>query len=88
MISLLSVWGFFRKSLIAQIAVGAVAFFGIWQANSYYQRQVGAQKERVRITENTKEVGRKRNEKSKKIRQEVEVPGSFERLLGQHCRDC
>ena len=88
MISLLSVWGFFRKSLIAQIAVGAVAFFGVWQANSYYQRTVGAKDERVRITENTKEVGRKRNEKSKKIRQEVEVPGSFDRLLDQHCRDC
>ena len=88
MISLISIWSFFRKSLIAQIIVGAVAFIGIWQANSYYQRTVGAKKERVRITENTKKVGRKRNEKSKKIREKVQVEGSFDRLLDQHCRDC
>ena len=88
MMSLLGIWGFFRKSLIAQIIVGAVAFIGVWQANSYYQRTVGANKERVRITENTKKVGRAKNEKSKKIRKKVMVPGSFKRLLDQHCRDC
>ena len=88
MMSILGIWGFFRKSLIAQIIVGAIAFLGVWQANSYYQRTVGAKNERVRITENTKEVGRKRNEEAKKIRKKVMVPGSVERLLDQHCRDC
>lgn len=86
--TLMLAWGWFRRSLIAQIVAGALAFVAIWQANSYYQRSVGAQKERERITENTQKVGRDRNEKSQKIRKKAERPESFKRLLDEHCRDC
>lgn len=88
MITVWALWGWFRKSLFAQIAAGALAFLAIWQANSYYQRSVGAEKERARITENTQKVGRDRNEKSQKIRKKAERPDSLKRLLDEHCRDC
>ena len=86
--TLMLAWGWFRRSLIAQLVAGALAFVAIWQANSYYQRSVGAEKERARITANTQKVGRERNEQAKKIRRKADNPESFKRLLDQHCRDC
>jgi hypothetical protein len=88
MITAWAIWGWFRRSLFAQIAAGVVAFLAIWQVNNYHQRSVGAQKERERTVENTQKVGRERNEQSQKVRKKAERPDSLKRLLDEHCRDC
>ena len=81
-------WAFFRRSLFAQIVAGVAAFLAIWAANNAIVSHNASKTERKRIADNTKQVGRKKNAQSKKIRKKVQVPGSFERLLDQHCRDC
>lgn len=83
---LVGAFGWFRRSLLAQIIAGIVAFLAAWKANNLYVAYDAGQKERERISEKTKVEGRKRNAEVSKIRNRIKRDGAWDRLRKQYGR--
>lgn len=75
-LTLFKVFSWFRGSLIAQIAAGAVALLGIWQINN----AVVARKAVAKVVENAKKDGRKRNAQAAKVRRNIDPASAWKRL--------
>lgn len=85
MIQIISFFG----SLWGKVALGAgiiVALVGIRAWDVSHQRNVGAQREQVRV----ETVGKKIDERAQKKRERVEraKPAEIDAALRKYCRDC
>lgn len=63
------------------IAVASLAALGV---NNWYQRSLGAKKERVKIVEKAKSDGSERNAKADKIRRNIKPSSAWKRLLSDY----
>lgn len=63
------------------IAVASLAALGV---NNWYQRSLGAKKERVKIVEKAKSDGTERNEKAAKIRRNIKPGAAWQRLRQEY----
>lgn len=81
-------FAFFRRSLIAQIIAGVLAFLAMWKVNNMVVSHNAGKAKEKEIADNTRKIGKKRNEQARKVRKKAEQEGSFDRLLDHHCRDC
>lgn len=84
MMSLLSLVGigrWFRGSLLAQIGMGIIALFGVWKVNNI----IVARKAVAGLHEKSKNEGKARNVKSRKIRNST-TPGNAAKRLRDYAR--
>ena len=80
MISLISWGGWFRKSLLAQIIAGVVAFLGVWKLNN-----LSVEKKTVKkVVQASKAAGKKRNAQTNKIRAGIKPSDARQRLLNDY----
>lgn len=70
----------FRKSLIAQIGMGIVALFGIWQINNHYVAKGAVKK----VVQASKKEGKRRNANVRKIRSRIDRNGAMQRLRKEY----
>ena len=81
-----SIFSFFRKSLIAQIIAGAVAFSAIWYGNNVYQRSVGESRGIAKVVKKSNEVAKKRDAKISKRTSTINPGTAGKRLLSDYAR--
>jgi len=74
------VWGFFKTSLYARLAVVAAVTLGAWQADRAYQRYVGRQQ----VVKESELAGAKKNVKSGKIRNSIRGDTAMRRLRKEY----
>ena len=77
------IFNFFRKSLIAQIIAGAIAFAGIWTVNNMFVERKAIKK----VVQASKVAGTKRNEKSDKIRSSIKPSDAMRRLRDEYANN-
>lgn len=70
----------FRKSLIAQIIAGAVAFAGIWTVNNMIVERKAVKK----VVIASQKAGAKRNAKTDKIRASIKPSDAMRRLRDEY----
>jgi len=76
LLSIAGVWGWFRKSLIAQIVMGVIAFLGVWKINNV----MVAKKAVKQVVQASKKAGAKRNAQSREIRSSIKPGTALDRL--------
>jgi len=74
------VFRMFRKSLVAQIIAGAVAFSAIWTVNNMIVERKAVKK----VVQASQKAGVKRNEKSDKIRARIKPGTAWKRLQSEY----
>ncbi len=87
MIARLALFGLRFETLKAKLLLGAAILSSavalrVWDIN--HQRNIGA----AGVIEDSKEQGRKANEKSAEDRRKSDTPDAAERLRKSACRDC
>jgi len=70
----------FRKSLVAQIIAGAVAFAGIWTVNNMIVERKAVKK----VVIASQKAGTKRNAKTDKIRASIKPSDAMRRLRDEY----
>ena len=81
-------WGLWKSSLLVRIGAGIAAVWAVWASTYYMGQRKGAADRQREIVDASRKAGKDRNAKARKIRENVTKPGSFDRLLEHHCRDC
>ena len=78
--TLISAVNWFRSSLIAQIAVGVIAFLGVWKINN----MVVERKAVTKVVQASKAAGTKRNAKTDQIRARIKPSDAMRRLRHEY----
>lgn len=79
-LTMMGISSWFRRSLYAQIAAGAIALLGVWKINNFYQQSVG----RKQVVQASKQAGIKRNVATQKIRSNIQPSTAMQRLRQQY----
>jgi hypothetical protein len=80
------VFRMFRKSLVAQIIAGAVAFSAIWYGNNIYQRSIGESRGIAKVVKKSNAVAKKRDAKIQKRTGNIDPGSAGKRLLDTYAR--
>lgn len=69
---------------VGRVVLGSALVFGLWQANNYYQRSLGAKA----AVEKSIKAGKQANAANRKVRRKASKPGATVRVIRKYCRDC
>ena len=79
-LTVLGIGQWFRRSLLAQIAAGVIAFLGIWKLNNLSVEKKAVKK----VVQASKAAGKKRNAQTAKIRSSIKPGDARKRLLSDY----
>ena len=79
-LTLSGLFGRFRQSLIAQIAIGVIALLGVWKLNNYYVAKSAVKK----VVQASQKEGKKRNARVRKIRRNIDRNTAMQRLRKEY----
>ena len=79
-LSLWAIGAWFRKSLLAQIGAGVLAFMTVWKINNI----VVARQTVKKVVKASQKAGQKRNDQTSKIRARIKPSTAMQRLRRQY----